>query len=214
MTARAPPAARRPRAVAQAVPAHRLRTHVRAALVLVVLTVLFSGAAYPIAVTEVAHLLDPGAAAGSLLTGPGGVVIGSRLVAQNLSVPYLFWARPSLSDYNTTLGAVSPPGPTDPALRALLNETLSYMRLYGNFTVNASVPLEFAGPSASSLDPDLTPEAVLVQVPRVAAQAHLALGVVTDLVNAHITAPVVPGVGVAYVNVLELDLALIALEGR
>ncbi len=41
------------------------------------------------------------------------------------------------------------------------------MKLYGNFTVNATLPFWWVAPSASSVDPDLVPEAVLVQVPRV-----------------------------------------------
>lgn len=195
-------------------PAHSVGTHVRATVLLLVLTVLLTGTAYPVAVTEIAHLIDPASADGSLLTGPGGVLVGSRYVAQNLSVPYLFWPRPSLSDYNTTLGALGPPGPSDPALAALLNETLSYIRLYGNSSVNASVPLEFAAPSASSVDPDITPPAALIQVPRVAAAAHLSIDALTALVNRHIVQPPAPGVGVPYVNVLALDLDLLSLEGR
>ena len=197
--------------------AHSLAGHARAAGLLLVIALFLTGAAYPAVVTEIAHVADPFAAGGSLLRYANGTLAGSADVAQNLtnaSQPWLFWARPSLTDYNTTLGAAVPPGPSDPALRALLNETLSYMRLYGNFTVNASLPFWLVAPSASSIDPDLVPEAVLVQVPRVAAATNLSVANLTALVNAHIDRPWVPYVGVAYVDVLSLDLALLPTIGK
>jgi potassium-transporting ATPase KdpC subunit len=208
-------------------PSHSLGTHLRATALFLILSVLVTGFAYPIVVTEIAHVIDPYAAGGSLVRYPNGTVAGSEYVSQNLtnqSQPWLFWARPSLTDYNTTLGAATPPGPTDPALLALLNETIAYMRLYGNFTVNATLPFWLVTPSASSVDPDLVPEAVLVQVPRVANNTNLsALGYttlderiayLTGFVNSHITQPILPYLGVPYVNVLELDLALLPVIGR
>ena len=195
-------------------PAHTTSEHVRATVVFLVLMILVSGFAYPFLVTGIAQVIDPSAADGSLLKDPNGTVVGSALVAQNLSAPYLFWDRPSLTDYNTTLGAGTPPGPTDPALGALLNETIAYMEKYGTMTVNATLPFWLVAPSASSIDPDLTPEAVLVQVPRVANATNLSIPFLQNLVNAHITNPPLPFLGVPYVDVLQLDLALLPLIGR
>ena len=210
-----PPDAAAPRPVSPpAGRAHGLGGHVRAAGLFLVVALLVSGFLYPLVVTEIAQVINPAGANGSLLKDPNGTVVGSSLIAQNLSAPYLFWSRPSLTDYNTTLGAASPPGPTDPALGALLNETLQYMRQYGNLTVNASLPIWWVAPSASSVDPDLTPESVLVQVPRVAAHTNLSVGFLTDFVNRHIQNPPLPFIGVSYVNVLELDLDLLPLIGK
>jgi len=178
------------------------------------LSILLSGFAYPAVVVAIAQAIEPDSANGSLLHYPNGTVAGSALVAQNTSAPYLFWSRPSLTDYNTTLGADTPPGPTDPALGQLINETLNYTREYGNFTVNATLPFWFVAPSASSIDPDLTPEAVLVQIPRVSAATNLSIAILTYFVNSHIQSSVVPYVGVAYIDVLQLDLDLLPLEGR
>lgn len=194
--------------------AHPFAVHVRATVVLLVLTILLAGFIYPFFVTAVAQAIDPYAADGSLLYYPNGTVAGSALVAQNLSAPYLFWERPSLTDWNTTLGADTPPGPTDPALQALLNETLQYMREDGGFAVNATLPIWWVTPSASDIDPDLVPQAVLVQVPRVANATNLTIPFLQNLVNEHIQQPILPDLGTAYVDVLELDLALLPLIGK
>jgi len=193
---------------------HSLGLHFRAAALFIVLSILLSGFAYPAVVVAIAQVIEPDSANGSLLHYPNGTVAGSALIAQNTSAPYLFWSRPSLTDYNTTLGADTPPGPTDPALGQLINETLNYTREYGNFTVNATLPFWFVAPSASSIDPDLTPAALLVQIPRVSEHSNLSIAYLTSFVNAHIQNSVLPYVGVPYIDVLQLDLDLLPLEGR
>jgi K+-transporting ATPase KdpC subunit len=195
-------------------PAHSGLAHVRAAVTFLVLALLVSGVAYPLVLTGIAQVIDPAAANGSILRDPNGTIIGSSLIAQNTSAPYLFWERPSLTDYNATLGASTPPGPSDPALGALLNETLSYLRNAWNLPGNTTLPYWLVAPSASSLDPDVVPEAVLIQVPRVAAHTNLSIATLTAFVNAHITNPPVPFLGVPYVNVLQLDIDLLAKIGR
>ena len=212
-TTGAPTPAPAPRRVEVPPPSHSALGHVRATVVFLVLALLVSGFAYPLIVTGIAQVIDPSAANGSLLTY-NGTVVGSSLVAQNTDAPWLFWERPSLSDYNTTEGMITAYGPTDPALAAWFNETLAYMREYGNFTVNATLPIWFVSPSASGIDPDLTPEAVLVQVPRIAAATNLSFDFLTGFVNAHVANPPIPGIGVAYVDVLQLDLDLLPIIGR
>ncbi len=214
MSAPSPPPAAPPTAAPASPPwAHRPSSHLRAGAVLLVLTLLVSGFAYPLLVTGIAQIIDPYAANGSLLSY-NNTTVGSALIAQNTSAPYLFWERPSLSDYNTTEGMITPDGPTDPALAEWFNETIAYMREYGNFTVNATLPIWFVSPSGSTIDPDLTPEAVLVQVPRVANATNLSFDYLTNFINAHITNPPIPYLGVQYVDVLQLDLDLLPILGK
>jgi len=195
--------------------------HLRATVIFLILAIVVSGGIYPLLVTGIAEELDPNVANGSLLRDPNGTVIGSSLIAQNTSAPYLFWERPSLTDYNTTLGADTPPGPSDPALGALLNETIAYMNEQWNFSANHTLPNWLVTPSGSDLDPDLVPEAVLIQIPRISeatsdnATLHfVSITRLTELVNAHITNPIIPYIGVPYVNVLDLDIALLPLIGK
>jgi potassium-transporting ATPase KdpC subunit len=194
-------------------PAHAMGTHVRATLILIVLTLLVGSGAYPVVVYGIGQLVNPLGADGSLLSAPNGTVVGSALIAQNLSAPWLFWERPSATDYNLTLGTTFPYGYEDPALAALFNETIQYMRAYGNNTT-AVVPFSYAAPSESSVDPDLAPQAVLVQIPRVALATNLTIAYLQDFVNARIVNPLLPFLGVPYVDVLQLDLALLPIIGK
>ncbi|MGI0140185.1 MAG: potassium-transporting ATPase subunit C [Thermoplasmata archaeon] len=198
-------------------PPMRLRTHVRATVVILLVGVLALGVAYPVVMTGLAQVLNPSGANGSLVY-QNGTLRGSLLVAENTSLPYLFWERVSLTDYNTTLGYEQPPGPTDPALGAWLNETILYLQLNWNLSANSTLPLDLVAPSYSGTDPFLVPAGVLIQIPRVAeaivtnfTHASFASEVanLTSLVNQYVQNPFLGIVGTPVVNVLSLDIALL-----
>src|SRR5262245_46754467 len=82
-----------------------MSTHVRPALVMIVLMTLLLGLAYPLAMTGLANAVFPSEAQGSLLMKDGQVV-GSSLVGQSFTSERYFHGRPS-----ATLG----PDPADPS---------------------------------------------------------------------------------------------------
>ncbi len=76
--------------------------HLRAALLLLAISILVLGAAYPLALVGFGSLVDPSAAHGSLTYDPNGTVNGSRLLPSNTT---------------STIGNPTPlPGPAAPAL--------------------------------------------------------------------------------------------------
>ncbi|MCI4358536.1 MAG: potassium-transporting ATPase subunit C [Thermoplasmata archaeon] len=194
---------------------------VRASGTILVLLLVVVGGLYPGGVSLIAHTLVPNSSGGSLLTYPNGTAYGSRWIGENVTNPALFWPRASLIDYQTFAGNGTgpgnevPPGPTDPAL---LNETAYYVVYYchwtsGNATVdclqNHTVPIDLVAPSASGVDPDITPAAALVQIPRIAHYSNLSEEFLRGLVNAHVVQAVLGFLGSEFVNVLDLDRALI-----
>ena len=73
---------------------HRIRTHLRPALVLLVLFTALTGFVYPMAMAGIAQLAFPGSAHGSLIER-NGKVVGSALIGQSFTAPIYFWPRPS-----------------------------------------------------------------------------------------------------------------------
>lgn len=165
----------------------------------IALLILVSGVAYPYAFSVVAEAFTPSTATG------GNISLG-----ENITNPALFWLRPSLIDFQPYTGAgyEIPYGPIDPAL---YNQTLAYIHEYG--LTNVTVPLNLVSPSASGLDPDITPEAAFVQIPRVAHFSHLSQEALMRLVDAAIVTPPAGFVGPSYVDVIALDTTLIAVLG-
>ncbi|MGN6302200.1 MAG: potassium-transporting ATPase subunit KdpC [Angustibacter sp.] len=185
------------------------RTVGAAVRMLVCLTVLL-GVGYPVAVWGIGRLALPHQANGSRIER-GGVVVGSSLLGQAFTDSRHFHGRPSASDY---AGGVS--GGTN--LYASAGEqraALAQRRAqYAATNQGAAAPPDALTASASGLDPDISPENALAQVPRVAQANGLDRGLVEDLVRRHTEGRVLGFLGQPRVNVLELNLALDAAADR
>ena len=102
-------------------------------------------------------------------------------------------------------------GPTNPALvdpdpeTGAVSAAAQALRDSG---VQGDLPMDLVTSSASGLDPDISIEAALVQVARVAAARNIPEARITQLVNDHKQSRTLGFLGTERVNVLELNLAL------
>ncbi len=184
-----------------------------ALLMLVVMTVLV-GVLYPLAMTGLAQLLFRHQANGSQVFR-NGKPVGSALIGQNFSSPGYFHGRPSAAGkdgYDATASGGSNLGPTNKALLAAVAERAARVRAENGLTPEAPVPVDLVTASASGLDPHITPEAALLQVPRVAQARHWPEEKVRLLTRKYIEGRQLGVLGEPRVNVLQLNLALDALD--
>jgi K+-transporting ATPase ATPase C chain len=184
-------------------------THLRPALVSLVLLTVITGVIYPLVVTGIAKVAFPWQADGSLIVKDGKIV-GSALIGQPFDDPKYFWGRPSATSphpYNAAASSGSNQGPTNPALTKAVQERVDALRSAdpGN---SAPVPVDLVTASASGLDPHVSPAAALYQVRRVAKARNLDEAKVRDLVSQHTEGRQLGFLGEPRVNVLALNLAL------
>jgi potassium-transporting ATPase KdpC subunit len=190
-----------------------LHATARPALVLLLILTVLTGVLYPLAVTAVAQLLMPRAAAGSLVSR-GGHVVGSRLIGQAFNDPGHFWSRPSATapqPYNGTASGGSNLGPLNPALTDAIRARIAALQAAdpGN---RAAVPVDLVTSSGSGLDPHISVAAARYQAARVARVRGLAPARVQALIAAHAEGRLLGFLGEPRINVLELNLALDATE--
>jgi potassium-transporting ATPase KdpC subunit len=182
---------------------------VRVVLGFLVFAVLVSGVVYPLVVDGIERGTGAFGPTGNFVPGGDPAQLATGLIGENITNASLFWLRPSLTDYNTTLGSGEAPyGPTDPNL---VNLTKYYIGVYG--LNNTTAPLDLVGNPESGFDPDLSPAAVLVQIPRVAAHTNLTESFLTGFVSSHITQPWFGVLGPQYVDVITLDEDLLHVVG-
>jgi K+-transporting ATPase ATPase C chain len=184
----------------------------KTALLLFAVLAAVVGIVYPLAVTLVAGAAFPFEAHGSLIAGGDGEVVGSALIGQNVTAPGYFQGRPSATPgtaYNASHSVGSNLGPTNPVLLEEVADRLAALRHAG---VTGPIPSDLVQASGSGLDPHISLEAALVQVPAVAKARHLPEEAVRALVLDEAVEPAVPVAG-PYVNVFSLNRALDDLAG-
>lgn len=192
--------------------------HIRPAITMIVLMTILTGLAYPLAMTGIAQAVFPYQANGSLVA-KDGKVIGSALIGQNFTDPKDFHGRPSATtdtDPNDATKTIAAPYNADnsggsnlgPTSKALVDRITQDTNKLAAENPGTPVPMDLVTTSASGLDPDISPEAALFQVPRVAAARHLPQAQVRRLVQDHIVGRLAGLIGEPHVNVLELNLAL------
>ncbi|MCL5023561.1 MAG: potassium-transporting ATPase subunit KdpC [Nitrospirae bacterium] len=175
---------------------------------------LVTGVAYPAAVTVLSQLIFPEQANGSLIYGGAGAPVGSSLIGQPFSNARYFWPRPSATadfPYNALASGGSNLGPTNKELLGQVAARRETLRGYG---IQGIVPADLVMASASGLDPHISPEAALLQVPRISGERKLSEKKVRSLVLKHIEDSQLGFLGAPRVNVLKLNLALDSGENR
>lgn len=183
----------------------------RPALTLVIVLTALLGLAFPLAITGIAQALFPAKANGSLIER-NGTIIGSALIGQNFTSDRYFWPRPSATGpdaYNAAASSGSNLGTTSGKLKDRVNADVARLTATG---IAQPVPGDAVSTSGSGLDPHISPAFARGQIARVASARGLDPVDLASLVEQRIERPALGFIGEARVNVLELNLALDALE--
>jgi K+-transporting ATPase ATPase C chain len=191
---------------------------IRPAIVVLVALTLITGLAYPLAMTGIAEVIFPRQAQGSLIE-QAGKVIGSALIGQQFESDKYFHGRPSATtapDPNDSTKTVPAPynaansggSNLGPSNKALIDRVQGDVDKLKQENPSMPVPQDLVTTSASGLDPNISPEAALFQVPRIAKARNLPEDRIRQLVVDNTEGRLFGLLGEPRVNVLQINLAL------
>jgi K+-transporting ATPase ATPase C chain len=179
---------------------------------LVIFTIVL-GIGYPLLIGGFGLVL-PSQANGSLASSDG-TVVGSVLIGQaftdadGAALPQWFQSRPSAAGdgYDGGASSGSNYGPENPDLITAIADRQSAIETLDGVRVG-DIPADALTASASGLDPHISPEYALLQVPRVAAARGIPQQQVRELVVSLVQGRDLGFLGDPTVNVLQLNIAL------
>jgi len=194
----------------------------RPALMMIMLFTALTGLAYPLVITGIAQLVFPGKANGSIIEREGKIA-GSALIGQNFTSDRYFHGRPSATvapdpadpaktinaPYNAANSSGSNLGPTSKKLIDRVSSTIEAEFQAGYSDAFAA---DAVTTSASGLDPHISPDFALAQVPSVAKARNLSEARVRALVEGNTEQRWLGLIGEPRVNVLLLNIALDVLK--
>ncbi len=176
-------------------------------VIYIVIFTLILGFVYPLIITMLSSVLFPVQSHGSLVFNSNGSVAGSKIIGINFTGPQYFVGRPSATNggpYNASWSGGSNYGPTYLPLIAKIKDRTEFWR---NLGIEGEIPSDLVMASGSGLDPDISLNAALLQVPLISKSRNISSVILESLVNVESNRQPAFFSG-RYVNIFALNKAL------
>lgn len=174
---------------------------------LTILTLILFAVIYPMAMYGIAQFAPNKGKGETIMLNEK--VVGYRRIGQKFNQSNYFWGRPSAVDYNAAGSGGSNKAAGNKEYLALVQKRIDTFLIAHPYLKKSEIPSEMVTASGSGLDPDISPQAAMIQVKRVAKARNQSEEKITQLVNHTIENPII---GVPKINVLELNIALNKLK--
>lgn len=197
---------------------------VRQAVLVSVVLMVICGFLFPVVLTGLSGVIFPSQSKGSLIEVDGEPV-GAKTVGQEFTEDYFLWGRPSAYHYNTykedkdgtqtyndgTEFAGLSSGsnnyaPSNPDLQDRVETDMATFLEKNPGVSEEDVPTDLLTASGSGLDPDISPKAAEIQVPRIAKASGLSEDEVRQIIADHTDGKLMGVFGGETVNVLEVNV--------
>lgn len=173
-------------------------------------TVLLFGVLFPLLILGIG-LFFPNQANG-LPIYKDGKLIGFENIGQKFTSDKYFWGRPSAVDYNAAAAGGSNKGPSNKEYLDQVEQRIKDF-LAKNPTIKRSqIPSEMVTSSGGGLDPHISLQGALIQVPRIAVARGIDKAKIKQLIINYAEKPLLGLFGTEHLNVLKLNIGLDELK--
>ena len=143
-----------------------------------------------------------------------GKLIGFENIGQKFYSDRYFWGRPSAVDYNAASTGGSNKSTTNPEYLEEVEKRIKDFLKRNPDVKRDQIPSDLVTASGSGIDPDISPQAAFIQVPRIAKARKVDKVAIEQLIVRHMEKPLFHLFGPSKVNVLKLNIALDELKKK
>lgn len=193
----------------------------RALLSFFVVMLTLCAIVYPFALNTVAKFIFPYQSSGSLVDKDGcptldiSKAVGSKLLGQDFNKPYFLHSRVSALNYNTSEtnhSSVSSGGfnyaMSNPALKERVQKDLQKFLDENPQITKDQIPLDLLSASGSGLDPHISLQAALIQIPRISQSSKITKEELEKIIQENTETKFLGIFGEERVNVLAVNIAI------
>lgn len=182
-----------------------MKEHILPAMKLTVVCLIFFAGIYTLAIWGIAQFA-PNHGKGEVIVHNGKTFYTN--VAQNFSDDKYFSSRPSACGYNAAGSGGSNKGPSNPDYLAQVQARIDTFLVHNPGVNKSEVPSDLVTASGAGLDPNISVQAALVQVKRIAKMRNLKEEAVQKLIVQNTEKPLLGLFGTEKINVLKLNIEL------
>lgn len=180
--------------------------HLFTALKLTLLSLILIMGVYTIIMLGIAQIV-PDRGQGRKITQNGQEYYSN--IGQSFTKENYFWSRPSAVDYNASGSGGSNLGPNNPVLLEIVRARIDTLMTTNPGIKKSDIPVDLITASGSGLDPNISKQAALLQVNRIAKVRGVSNKDLINLIAENTNDAVLGLFGPKdIVNVLQLNLAL------
>ena len=187
-----------------------MKKNLKSSLILTLILILLLGFIYPLVIRSIAYISH--GSGNGVETVYKGKVVGFDLIGQSFTEDKYFQGRPSAVSYNAAGSGGSNKSIYNPEYINVMQARLDTFLRHNPEIRKADVPVELITASGSGLDPDISPAAALVQVPRISSARGIRQEKIQQLVRQMTIKPFLGFIGVEKVNVLKINIELDKLK--
>lgn len=169
-------------------------------------TVILFGVLFPLAVWLIGQLFQQ--PANGFPIYKEGRRVGFENIGQKFTDPKYFWGRPSAVDYNAASTGGSNKGPTNPDYLRTVRDRIDTLLKYNPWIKKSDIPADMVTASGSGIDPHISVQGAMFQIPRISKIRKLDEHEIKMLVENNIEKPWLGLFGPERVNVLRLNIDL------
>ncbi|MBP6333944.1 MAG: K(+)-transporting ATPase subunit C [Bacteroidia bacterium] len=182
-----------------------MKDNILPAIKLTLVSLIFFSGIYTAVIYAIAQFA-PNNGKGEIITHNGKTFYSN--IAQNFSEDKYFSSRPSAVGYNAAGSGGSNKGPSNPDYLAEVQGRIDTFLVHNPAIDKSQIPSDLVTASGAGLDPNISVQAALIQVPRIAIIRNLAEKDLQLLVEQQTEKPLLNLLGTEKINVLKLNISL------